>query len=279
MHTKYLIDLLDDVCSYHAAHDNYITFKKITNIMDKLLSLLEPFNIDEAKARNEGRNAREEGNEEKITEIHNRLSKKWSELYDLQDEKNFRRLDVLLVFLSPYDYGKDESERPNIMDNFVIKMNEAGVLDDAIYTHLLKETDFLLKDLTSEIIKYSYSLARFDIVIDIISELLNLLKPFDINEIKIIDKARKARSDNNEKEIIKIHDALVQKINTLLQPKNHYQLIRLKLLLIFVAPYEIYKNECETIIHNFLNYMMEAGVSYELVYINLRKESVKYQIW
>ncbi|EDP9826122.1 hypothetical protein QE94_003945 [Salmonella enterica subsp. enterica] len=279
MHTKYLIDLLDDVCSYHAAHDNYITFRKITNIMDKLLSLLEPFNIDEAEARNEGRNAREEGNEKKVIEIHNRLSKKWSALYELQDEKNFRRLGVLLVFLSPYDYGKDEDERPNIMDNFVMRMNEVGVSDDEVYTHLLKETDFLLKDLISEIIRHSYLLARFDIVIDIISELLNLLKPFDADEIKIIDRARKARSDNNEKEITKIYNTLVQKTNSLLQPKNHHQLIRLKLLLIFVTPYGIYKNECKTLMHSFLNYMMKAGVPYELVYINLRKESVKYQIW
>ncbi|MDF3828963.1 MULTISPECIES: hypothetical protein [unclassified Pseudocitrobacter] len=63
MNTEHLIDLLDDVCSYHSAHNNYITFKKITNIMDKLLSLLEPFSLDEGEARDEGSICRKEGNE------------------------------------------------------------------------------------------------------------------------------------------------------------------------------------------------------------------------
>lgn len=165
------------------------------------------------------------------------------------------------------------------MTMVMMKMNDAGISDDKIYSYILRETDFILSDLISEIVRHGYSLARFDMVISILNKMLNLLKPFNANEIKIIDKVRKARSKKNEKEIITIHNDLVQEINTLLKPGNYSQLLRLKLLLILATPYEMYENDCEKIMHNFFNYMMEAGVPYGLVYTNLRQESVQNQIW
>lgn len=71
-----LIELVDEICYYHEINNNINTYKKIVNLMDNVLQLLEPFDIDETEIREEGRMARERGDNEKLVSIRKKLNKK-----------------------------------------------------------------------------------------------------------------------------------------------------------------------------------------------------------
>lgn len=138
-----LIELVDEICYYHEINNNINTYKKIVNLMDNVLQLLEPFDIDETEIREEGRMARERGDNEKLVSIRKKLNKKKG-ILKLSGKEHLGRVDALRSVLFPYEEDK-HSEHPNSMEYFVINMEKAGFSSKIIYSKLRDEWEYFKK--------------------------------------------------------------------------------------------------------------------------------------
>lgn len=143
---KYLIDLIDEICCYHETHNDLHTYKKVINIMDSMLDLLEPLDINETEIRETGRKARECGDDEKLISIRKRLNKTRGDLYNsyklkLYSRERLGRAEALRSLLFPYDED-NYSEFSNSMDYFVMNMENAGISSEIIYLKLKGEWEY-----------------------------------------------------------------------------------------------------------------------------------------